>query len=102
MLTLFLTPEDQVNRDSFFDRHTGDKLEVLSSEPLTTWLCTNASLYGAKLEFISDQTEEGSDFIRGYDGIGAFLRYKVDFDAYASIFSSQLGDESLPDRDLYI
>jgi peptide chain release factor subunit 1 len=35
--------------------------------------------FGAKLEFITDKSQEGFQFVKGFGAIGAFLRYNVDF-----------------------
>ena len=33
------------------------------------------------MEIITDWSKEGSQFVRGFGGIGGMLRYKVDFQA---------------------
>ena len=33
------------------------------------------------VNFITDRSQEGSQFVRGFGGIGGMLRYKVDFQA---------------------
>jgi len=35
--------------------------------------------FGAQLEFITDRSQEGSQFCKGFGGIGGILRWKVDF-----------------------
>ena len=35
----------------------------------------------AILEIITDRSQEGLQFVRGFGGIGGMLRYKVDFQA---------------------
>jgi len=30
------------------------------------------------LEFITDKSQEGFQFVKGFGGIGGFLRYKID------------------------
>lgn len=34
---------------------------------------------GATLEIITDKSQEGSQFVKGFGGIGGILRYRVDF-----------------------
>ncbi len=34
--------------------------------------------YGAVLEIVTNKSEEGSQFCKGFGGIGGLLRYKVD------------------------
>ena len=33
---------------------------------------------GAVLEIVTDKSQEGSQFVRGFGGVGGILRYKVD------------------------
>eukprot|EP01105_Mastigella_eilhardi_P005889 TRINITY_DN17573_c0_g1_i1.p1 TRINITY_DN17573_c0_g1~~TRINITY_DN17573_c0_g1_i1.p1 ORF type:complete len:475 (-),score=131.55 TRINITY_DN17573_c0_g1_i1:232-1656(-) len=60
----------------------GDKavdLEVVEAVPLVEWLAINYKKFGAHIEFVTDRSQEGSQFVRGFGGIGAILRYRVDF-----------------------
>jgi len=36
--------------------------------------------FGAQIEFITDKSQEGFQFVKGFGGIGGFLRYKVDIE----------------------
>jgi peptide chain release factor subunit 1 len=38
--------------------------------------------FGAEIEFVTNKSQEGSQFVRGFGGIGAILRYCVDFSAF--------------------
>jgi peptide chain release factor subunit 1 len=49
-------------------------------QPLGDWMCVNYGNFGAKIELITDKTEQGFQFVKGFGGIGGFLRYKVDID----------------------
>jgi peptide chain release factor subunit 1 len=55
------------------------ELEIKDSIPLVEWLATNYKKFGARLEFITDQSQEGNQFVRGFGGIGGLLRYEVNF-----------------------
>ncbi len=46
---------------------------------LLEWLANNYKTYGATLEIITDRSQEGAQFVRGFGGIGGLLRYRVDF-----------------------
>ncbi|KAJ1912598.1 translation termination factor eRF1, partial [Tieghemiomyces parasiticus] len=35
--------------------------------------------FGANLEFITNRSSEGAQFVKGFGGMGGLLRYKVDF-----------------------
>merc|ERR1711910_9921 len=47
--------------------------------PLLEWLANNYKKFGAALEIITDRSQEGSQYVRGFGGIGGMLRYLVDF-----------------------
>ncbi len=34
--------------------------------------------FGATLEFITNRSQEGSQFVKGFGGMGGLLRYKVE------------------------
>lgn len=80
--THFLTPREEKNEKLFRDPVTGNELTVVERTPLTEWLALNYKSFGAKLEFVSDKSQEGAQFQRGFGGIGGMLRYKVEFDQY--------------------
>jgi eRF1 domain 3 len=45
---------------------------------LTEWFTDNYTRYGAQLEFVSDRSQEGSQFVKGFGGVGALLRFQLD------------------------
>jgi len=45
---------------------------------LTEWFTDNYTRYGATLEFVSDRSQEGSQFVKGFGGVGALLRFQLD------------------------
>uniref|UniRef100_A0A1A9WBN9 Eukaryotic peptide chain release factor subunit 1 n=1 Tax=Glossina brevipalpis TaxID=37001 RepID=A0A1A9WBN9_9MUSC len=76
---LHLTPEQEKDKTHFTDKETGVEMELIESQPLLEWLANNYKSFGATLEIITDKSQEGSQFVRGFGGIGGILRYKVDF-----------------------
>lgn len=76
---LHLTPEQEQNDSYFHDAATGVQLEVVERLTLVEWLANNYKSFGAKLEFVTDRSQEGSQFAKGFGGIGGLLRWKVDF-----------------------
>ena len=58
---------------------TGVELELLEEMPFLEWLANSYKNFGANLEIVTDRSQEGSQFVRGFGGIGGILRYKVDF-----------------------
>lgn len=75
---LHLTPEQEKDKTHFTDKTTGVELELVDSMPLLEWLANNYKSFGATLEIITDRSQEGSQYVRGFGGIGGILRYKVD------------------------
>ena len=45
-------------------------MELMESQPLLEWLANNYKSFGATLEIITDKSQEGSQFVRGFGGIG--------------------------------
>ena len=46
---------------------------------LVEWLANNYRSFGTNLEFVTDRSQEGSQFSKGFGGIGGILRWKIDF-----------------------
>lgn len=75
---IFIPPHELNNPKHFKDgEHELEKIEV---ESLTEWLAENYNTYGAELHFITDKSAEGCQFVKGFGGIGGFLRYKVELE----------------------
>lgn len=53
--------------------------QVLEVAPLNEWLIENYKKFGCKLTFVSDKSQEGFQFVKGFGGIGGFLRYSTGF-----------------------
>eukprot|EP00456_Euglypha_rotunda_P005148 TRINITY_DN10873_c0_g2_i6.p1 TRINITY_DN10873_c0_g2~~TRINITY_DN10873_c0_g2_i6.p1 ORF type:complete len:329 (-),score=51.66 TRINITY_DN10873_c0_g2_i6:243-1229(-) len=60
----------------------GVELDVKEKQPLLEWLSQNYKNFGATLHFVTDKSQEGSQFCKGFGGIGGVLRYEVDFTQY--------------------
>ena len=76
---LHLTKEQEANESFFHDQETGAELEVVEKESFVEWMAENYKQYGCNLEFVTDRSSEGTQFVKGFGGIGAILRWKVDF-----------------------
>eukprot|EP00296_Roombia_truncata_P000074 JP435733.1.p1 GENE.JP435733.1~~JP435733.1.p1 ORF type:complete len:450 (-),score=144.31 JP435733.1:309-1484(-) len=76
---LHLNAEQEKDQTLFHDPETGVELEVQDKMLLVEWLANNYTKFGASLEFITNRSQEGSQFCRGFGGIGGILRYRVDF-----------------------
>jgi len=54
-----------------------------SNMPLLDWVLENYGEFGANLELISDQTDVGAQFVRGFGGIGGLMRYQSELPSTA-------------------
>lgn len=74
----YLNKEQETDGAHFKDKTTGADLEVVDKSPVLEWLASNYKKFGCNLEFVTDRSQEGSQFCRGFGGIGGVLRYSVD------------------------
>jgi len=71
--------EQEKDDSNFRDKETQVELEVAEKEPLVEWFANNYKKFGCNLEFVTDRSSEGTQFVKGFGGIGGILRWKVDF-----------------------
>ncbi|KAH9285921.1 Eukaryotic peptide chain release factor subunit 1 [Echinococcus granulosus] len=76
---IHLRPEQERDRSHFVDPETQTEMEIEESQLLLDWLALSYRSFGAILEIVTDKSQEGSQFVRGFGGIGGILRYQVDF-----------------------
>lgn len=76
---LHLTKEQESDDRHFRDPVTNVELETIEKEPLVEWFANNYKQFGCNLEFVTDRSGEGTQFVKGFGGIGGLLRWKVDF-----------------------
>jgi peptide chain release factor subunit 1 len=93
---LFLRPDQEKDEKWFRDAETGLALETVDRMQLTEYMANEYKRYGCTLEFVTNKSQEGSQFCRGFGGIGGILRWRVDF-AAMEIFEAQ--DDSDFDAD---
>ena len=73
--TKFLSIDDRNNLNL-------NEFEILEEELFVDWISQNYNNFGCELYYISNYTTEGSQFCRGFGGIGAILRYPIEFNDY--------------------
>jgi len=76
---LYLRPDQEKDKTHFVDKDTGVEMEMTETCPLLEWFANNYKKFGATLEIVTDRSQEGSQFVKGFGGIGGMLRYRVDF-----------------------
>ena len=82
-IILFTTKAQEADREQFMDKVTGQEMDVVDQGAFLEWLAEKYKDFGATLEFVSDRSSEGNQFVKGFGGIGAMLRYKVNFEQLA-------------------
>lgn len=95
-IIIYLTKEQEKERERFLDKSTGLETEK-ASEPISLleWFTEKYKEFGATLEFVTNRSQEGAQFVKGFGGIGGLLRYKVDMANLASVDDDE--DEFLSD-----
>lgn len=100
-----LNKEQEANETFFRDPVSGVELEVVEKESLVEWFANHYKDFGCNLEFVTDKSGEGTQFVKGFGGIGGILRWKVDFiemnhfEEAATLDKKQGGDEDESESD---
>uniref|UniRef100_A0A2K5CR24 Eukaryotic peptide chain release factor subunit 1 n=1 Tax=Aotus nancymaae TaxID=37293 RepID=A0A2K5CR24_AOTNA len=89
--------EQEKDKSHFTDKETGQEHELIESMPLLEWFANNYKKFGATLEIVTDKSQEGSQFVKGFGGIGGILQYRVDFQG----IEHQGGDDEFFELDDY-
>ncbi|GKZ30238.1 polypeptide release factor (eRF1) in translation termination [Aspergillus brasiliensis] len=98
-VVIHTTKSQEENRELFMDKETGTEMEVSEQSSFLEWLAESYKDFGATLEFVSDKSSEGNQFVKGFGGIGAILRYKVNFEQLADYDDEdEFYDESEDER----
>ncbi|KAI0948677.1 Eukaryotic peptide chain release factor subunit 1 [Taiwanofungus camphoratus] len=91
--------EQEKDREKFVDKSTGLEMEqVCEPQSLLEWFAEKYKEFGANLEFVTNRSQEGAQFVKGFGGIGGLLRYKVDFTNLTSV-DDEDEDEFMSDED---
>ena len=91
--TFYLNPTQEQDPKYWKDADSGIDLEIVESDSLGDWLCVNYQHFGCKIELISDKTQEGFQFVKGFGGIGGCLRYKIDLDEIMDNNDANMGGD---------
>lgn len=76
----------------------GGDYEIVEQTPFIEWATNHNEEFGCKkLELITDVSTAGNQFKRGFGGVGAFLRYKIDFRDYEIASEIDFDDDEFED-----
>jgi len=96
----YLTKDDEKDTENFKDEGTGQDLETIEAVSLVEWFANNYKSFGATLEFVTNRSQEGSQFCKGFGGIGGVLRYKVDLVALNDYDNGEDREYNSSDEDM--
>ena len=88
-----MTPQQAQKSGNLRDEESGAELEIIDFEPLVDWLAVNYKRFGTTLEFVTDRSQEGSQFVKGFGGIGGILRYQIDFSELEPVDDGEWGGD---------
>jgi len=90
---VYLRPDQMSDSDHYLDKD-GNEMEVKDSMELVEWFAENFKKFGATLQFVTDKSQEGSQFVQGFGGVGGILRYKFDVNSMDYVEDDQdVGEE---------
>ncbi|CAJ1009766.1 eRF1 domain 1/Bacterial archaeo-eukaryotic release factor family 10/eRF1 domain 2 [Leishmania naiffi] len=75
---IHLLTEADARKKNIHAHEAGKTQNEIESENFVDWLAQNYQKFGCTLELISDRSQEGTQLVRGFGGIGGILRYKMD------------------------
>ena len=100
-IVIHVNKEQEKERERFIDKSTGLEMEkVEEPQPLLEWFAEKYRDFGANLEFVTNRSQEGAQFVKGFGGIGGLLRYKVDFTNLQTVDDEEEDEFLSDDEDL--
>ena len=99
-ITVHANKEQEKDREKFIDKSNGLEMEqAVEPQSLLEWFAEKYKEFGANLEFVTNRSQEGAQFVKGFGGIGGLLRYKVDFTNLQTV-DDEDEDEFMSDDDV--
>mmetsp|Transcript_98766 Transcript_98766/g.247552 ORF Transcript_98766/g.247552 Transcript_98766/m.247552 type:complete len:439 (+) Transcript_98766:88-1404(+) len=80
--THYVTPQEAKDAKLYRDPDSGVELDVVDNTLFVEWIVENYKTFGTKLEFITDRSQEGNQFCKGFGGVGGLMRYRVEFENF--------------------
>jgi peptide chain release factor subunit 1 len=71
-------PANKVNGVKFKPDNSDIEYKIIENNSLSEWLLNNYKKYVNHLEIVTDKTSEGNQFVKGFNGIGGILRYRLE------------------------
>jgi len=94
---IYLRPDQSTESEHFVDS-SGQEMEVMETQLLVEWFAENYKRFGTSLQFVSDRSQEGAQFVQGFGGMGGIMRYK--FDLSSMDYNEQVNNDDDDDENL--
>ncbi|CAN8266400.1 unnamed protein product [Cochlearia groenlandica] len=89
-----LGKDQEKDQSNFHEAETNAELEVQEKLPLLEWFANEYKRFGCTLEFVTNKSQEGSQFCRGFGGIGGLLRYQLDMRSFDELSDNEVYEDS--------
>jgi len=89
-----LNKDQEADQSNFRDSATNAELEVQEKTSLLEWFASEYKRFGCTLEFVTNKSQEGSQFCRGFGGIGGILRYQLDIRSFDELSDEDVYEDS--------
>jgi len=77
---IYLDKHQIQNENNFKNKKSGVTMDIVSKVNLLEWITENYKKKQAKLSIVTDRSQQGSQFVKGFGGIGGILRYQISLD----------------------
>ncbi|KAJ4765500.1 Eukaryotic peptide chain release factor subunit 1-1 [Rhynchospora pubera] len=89
-----LNKEQEANQANFRDPESNAELEVQGNISLSEWFANEYKKFGCTLEFVTNKSQEGSQFCRGFGGVGGILRYQLNMRTLDEVNGEEVYEDS--------
>ncbi|CAD7936665.1 unnamed protein product [Amoebophrya sp. A120] len=97
---VYKTPKQAESKD--FLKEGQQELDVIEKIAFSEWIVNNFKSFGCVLEFVTDKSQEGNQFVKGFGGIGGLMRYRIDFNEIAGADADDFNDGASDSDDEWI
>ncbi|KAI3849282.1 hypothetical protein MKX03_001681 [Papaver bracteatum] len=80
---------EENDQSNFRDLTNNAEVKVLDKRSLLEWFAIKYKQFGCDLEIVTDKSQEGSQFCRGYGGIGGVLHYQLDMGTFDELSNEE-------------
>ncbi|KAI3849280.1 hypothetical protein MKX03_001679 [Papaver bracteatum] len=84
---------EENDQSNFRDLTNNAELKMLNKQSLLEWFAIEYKKFGCALEFVTDKSQEGSQFCKGFGGIGGVLRYQLDMRTFDELYDEEGSDD---------